>query len=128
MRLFAFYFLGEDQDESLPPLPEWVQELVFREGVDIILFTLTADKDLNPFTVDLVASDSIGFSTGVPMSIGSSQKEFKGTWDTSGRALGMAEANASAEDLVGHRGTASLQFRLKSSYGRHYGEAYGDGL
>ena len=100
---------------------------VFREFFDNIRFHLTSSEPLNPATVVLTVRASDGVVTEIPMGPGVDDRFFSGTWFTEGRGIGTAQVVASAEDLQGNPAFAEGEVVLSSTYGRNFGEDYGDG-
>lgn len=92
-----------------------------------VKFKLSSDQPLDPATVLLVATDAASFAEEVTM-IPIDTTHFEGTWNTQSRALGIAVASAQAEDFGGNLGTIQGEVQLISTYGRRYGQDYGNGL
>lgn len=101
--------------------------LGFLKELNNVRFKLSSNEPLDPATVLLVATDSVGFAQDVPMSPVDLQ-HFEGVWDTQTRALGDAVADAHADDLGGNPAAISGDLTLISSYGRRYGQDYGNGM
>jgi len=92
-----------------------------------IRFKLSSDEPLDPATVLIVTTDAASFSEEVPMTQ-IDPTHFEGVWNTQSRALGIATAVAQADDLSGNLGVITGEVDLISSYGRRYGQDYGNGL
>lgn len=101
---------------------------ILRDRPNGITFRLSSNEPLAPATVTLTVTDHADFSEEISMSRGDDDSHYNGLWDTLGRALGVAHAVASAEDLSGNLATVEGDLEVISSYGRHYGQQYGNGL
>lgn len=101
--------------------------LGFLKELDNVRFKLSSDEPLDPTTVLLVATDALGVSQDVPM-LPTDLQHFEGLWDTQARALGDAQVQVQADDLSGNLATLEADLKLISSYGRRYGQDYGNGM
>lgn len=107
----------------------------FREGIDSVRFRMKGSEPLSPpdVTLDVTPlSQAAEPQTVVPDTDtdGIPNNEYKNdpVFGTAGKNLGLATVDYAAEDLSGNPSSRVDVVKLISSYGRNYGEDYGNGL
>jgi hypothetical protein len=106
-----------------------------REGLDKAKFRMRASRSVVPVTVFMLVFLPGDPPLTLPTSPDSdtdmiANNEFKNTvdLDLTNKALGLASIRYGATDGNGKQSVRVDTFRVASSYGRNYGEAYGEGL
>jgi len=105
----------------------------FKEGIEDPLLKIKANEPLKHSTIIIVATPPGGMAVQLPAvptpnTDGIDDNEFQALWDIEDLPLGTAQIQVTAEDRAGLPGQADGTLTIKSSYGRNYAEAYGDGL
>ena len=107
----------------------------FREGIDKVRFHLKADRQLAPQTVQIEVAFAGGPFIPLPVVADAntdliSNNEFKNSPDLDliDEDLGVATVKYGAVSINGKSALRQETIKVISSYGRNYGEDYGNGL